>query len=1141
MTTLQDENFPYFIVAPDYRDSSAGVQVMHRLCHMLNERGRQAWMLNCSVNPEWNTPTISGRELMAYRQRGGVFITIYPEVVSGNVHQAPVVVRYMLNREGVINGNSLDAHPDDIFFWFRPEFAEKTYQPRLLNLEFYDLELFKDDGREKNIDLLYLNRVPVSCIDFSTLPPGIEILSMQHPLTLQQLAEKLKCARTFYTFESSGTALLAILCGAPVVALSVKGYEKYALTEATLADNSAVGFCWDDRPETLHAMRQNLWQMREILLKRREQTDVQIETLVQLTQQAAKKHQQTIIGGRLENWLVSRHLAPLLRQKSIPQEAPRLLVAIFDDSAHPERLDMTLATLRAHPAALQIVIITQHAPLAGPCDSVSLEKWPSWLAEQATRQRFDWLHCLPAGSFYTAESWPGLARFIVTQKDSYVIFADELWLDDAGLPQPHFKPAFNWDLFSASPTLYLKRGLISCAALQQFLPAVSGYPLALEAQIAAHVYMHYGEQAIRHFTDVLCMLPAVSTGEVEWQQTQCALEKIVQLQGYPAACIVAPHPDQPMQILYGHDHLPLVSLIILAGNSLPQLERCVTRFLQFNNWPEVELLVVNHQHDDMELNRWLDGLASIDPLRIRVMQITLDWQPIKLRNIAAQQARGEFLLFVEAHIIFIHDDWLTRLMNHGLRAKVGLVGPKLIDTEQQILSAGLIAGYRGVAEHIGQGERWDSFAMKGYLQSDRLQRLLDGQCLLIRTACWQTLDGLDETFHELVMAELDFALKANQAGFETIWTPHSVVASDERPRGINPFSADAQSLIHRWGRELICDPGYHPYFSLDGALFSIDEALKQKWLTQAQVPLVVFIHSEKPQPYSGRLLSLLQEMASRQLIALLTYEGLPLSAVLVRLQPDLLIIAQDAANGKGDKIEALLNLADIPVYLLPEASLQSPLIASLMAAKVCHRWLVFSEEQKRWLEKRKQCAVTIPALVATPDCPPTVAPRSKRLRAFIDTREMSGEDARFFHQIVATTSSFIDWIVWGAVPEGWMPFICSSHRAGTCTISLHDLDRLQLNIAVLFRLNSEENRFKDDYLLLQLQAAGIPALCSDIKSLTHRWHAHRVRNKEHAWIAALHALHLSPCLPPVALPDETSQLSTLTLSSFWQCLGLTLP
>lgn len=1135
MTSIQDENFPYFIIAPDYRESSAGVQVMHRLCHLLNESGRQAWMVNCTVNPAWNTPAVTGKELREYRQRGGLFTVIYPEVMTGNVHQAPVVVRYMLNKEGVLNGNAIEAGPDDLFYWFRPEFADKYANPQLLNIEFYDLDLFQDDQPDKTCDILYLNRIPTSAVDFSALPPGIEILSMKNPLTLADLAAKLKTARTFYTFESSGTALLAILCGSPVVALTAAGYEKYALTEATLAENGAVGICWDDQPATLEATRQNLWKMRDTLLARRQQTERQIQHLVDATQQQLRQHQQTLLQGRLENWLVQRTLTPSLREKLAVVNPPHILVGVFDNPDQPDHLSLTLDTLAQRPAFVQVVVITARE-LALPPDLMAIEDdhWPNWLKTAS----FDWLHCIPAGSFYSAESWPVLAHFLDAQVDTDAVYADELWLNAAGEAVPHLKPHWDEDLFRASPACYLKRCLLARSAVQRGLEEALRYPQALEIALMQLIALRAAAGTIHHFTDPLLILPEPQLSEAEHADAVRVLEQSLVRMGYPAA-MVQSQPGQPLQVLYGHDTLPLVSLILLAGSSLTQLERAITRLLQHNNWPNYELLVVNHQHDDSTLNSWLAGLATIDPTQIRVIEVASDWQPIALRNIAAAQARGEFLCFIEPQLIFLVDNWLAALMNHAQRPRVALVGPKLIDTEQHILSAGMIAGYRGLAGHIGEGERWDSSARAGYLQSDRQVRLLNGQCLLIRQACWQQLGGLDERYHDLAVAEIDFALKVGQSGHTAIWTPYSVVALEGSARGLNGSSAEALNLQQRWGRELLHDPCYHRNFSIYGELFSVDESLKQTWtaLTQVKIPRVAFVHGDKHRPYSTRLLNILNLMAQQQQIALVTYDTLPVWVV-ARLQPEVLIVAAEVAERQPEHVARVAALSGCQCYCLPEATLSQQSAISLLQANWLNGWLVWSDELQQWLKKRKQATFMLPSLVAMPDVCSTAAPRAARLRLLCDTQELSDADVRFFAHVVQETASFIDWVIRGEVPASWLPAVSEVHRAVPGPVAVDVLSALNVNGAVLFRLNLDENRFKDDLTLLHYQAARLPVLCSDMSSLTRRGSATPVRNKENVWITALRDWHQLASLPAVAAVDAAHQQTEATLAAFWQQAGL---
>ena len=64
---------------------------MHKLCHLLNEAGEEAYVTAKVTNPEWNTPVYdeSGFDIENT-------IVIYPECIPDNLLEAKYVVRWLL-------------------------------------------------------------------------------------------------------------------------------------------------------------------------------------------------------------------------------------------------------------------------------------------------------------------------------------------------------------------------------------------------------------------------------------------------------------------------------------------------------------------------------------------------------------------------------------------------------------------------------------------------------------------------------------------------------------------------------------------------------------------------------------------------------------------------------------------------------------------------------------------------------------------------------------------------------------------------------------------------------------------------------------------------------------------------------------
>ncbi|MDR0528338.1 MAG: hypothetical protein LBG69_01820 [Zoogloeaceae bacterium] len=289
-------NAPYYIFAYDWQDKSEGVRALHHLCSALNESGEEAWLSFVeTVNPKLNTPILQLDVCARHEEEGRHAIAVYPEVVLDNVMDAPVVAHWILNKEGRIAGKHINADPEDLFFYYSPMFFpdETDSRPRdLLNTacRHHDLELFSPDPkRTRTHPLLYINRIPESEIDFSALPPDVEVLSNLLPLPLPELAEKLRGATLLYTYEFSGTCTLAMLCGCPVIAREHPRYPQLGFTADTLRAYPQKQFAYalSDTPEAIAEARARLPGIADNLRADEPRFQAQLTRFIQKTQDAA--------------------------------------------------------------------------------------------------------------------------------------------------------------------------------------------------------------------------------------------------------------------------------------------------------------------------------------------------------------------------------------------------------------------------------------------------------------------------------------------------------------------------------------------------------------------------------------------------------------------------------------------------------------------------------------------------------------------------------------------------------------------------------------------------------------------------------------------------------------------------------------
>ncbi|MGD8105701.1 glycosyltransferase family 2 protein [Pantoea sp. FN0302] len=1113
---MQSLTFPYLIMAPDYRESSQGIQVMHQLGHMINQQGGKAWMVGCTVNPQWNTPRLDEESWHAIIHSGQPYIAVYPEVTSGNPLSAPVCVRYMLNREGVIMKNRLEEGPDDLFFWYRKEFAEKAVNPDILRIESFDLDLFCDDNPDKDRDLLYLNRVPESAVDFSLLPPGIQILSMRNPLSLQELAAVLKRTRVLYSYESSGTCALAILCGSPVVALTAPGYEQYAITPDTLKDNGGAGFSWDPSPEAIAGVRRDLYKVRDYFLSQRAESDRQLQHFLHQTQRQAQKVADERQQRSLPVWLMQRTLTPGERERLElqPVAGRRLLIVIHQDNETVDAVSKTLETLLPQLRQLtgsRVLLVSDSAlPLSDDplVQQSTASAWMAMVAELSQQQAFDWLQSVPAGTQYSAQGLLLASDALGSLDNLAIVYADEMLLLADGEMSPHFKPDFNLDLFLSAPRLYLQRAFFQRDALISTGGFDTGFPHSFELDAVLKMIAQYDIGAIGHLTETVTLVPAAACEFDASPEQQALLRGYLHQRGYLQGTVEG-QPGKPWRLQYDLQPAFSLSAILLAGDNLAQLQRCLTTFFEQTRWANYELLIVTQPQTPQDITLWLQQLAGGN-LPVRLINVTEDRSTLCI-NAAAAEAQGEYLLLLDANSVFVMSNWLNALASDALRPEVGCVAPQIINFEQQLLSAGYILGVNGLAFPVGYGERWGSGGHLSRLHSSTHCAALSSHCLLIRRSVWQHIGGFDPQFTLPLLAEIDFCLQVAQAGLLLVCTPYSLIASEATISGyparfLPQPSLELDGFYQRWLPALAQDATYHCAYSLTERLFAPDTQLTARWrpLRHYGIPYIVVIQDGAMDSYAQRLVETLHTLSQRGRFYFTLLTTAPSAPELLRLQADCIVLSGEVNEATRRTIAQVKASHGVRVAYLADSRMMARSLKPLLQQEFIDSWLVYSRAQADWFNKRHKKAVILPnVLTAQWQDKSSGKANGATRRVLCATCLLTEKERQLIAPAIAQSAAVFDWIILGDCPTDWLPFVRETHRCSDGARMMAQLAGLSVEFAVLPRSNGDENRFKDSFILLQLASLGIPALCSDVPSLASELPTWRVKNSVEAWRLAL--------------------------------------
>ena len=93
-------------------------------------------------------------------------------------------------------------------------------------------------------------------------------------------------------------------------------------------------------------------------------------------------------------------------------------------------------------------------------------------------------------------------------------------------------------------------------------------------------------------------------------------------------------------------------------------------------------------------------------------------------------------------------------------------------------------------------------------------------CMLVARPCFEALDGFDEKAFAIAYNDIDFCIRARDAGYRTVWTPfarlvhHESISrgSDEQGENNVRFLAEMARLQERHGTRTLLDDAFSPFY-----------------------------------------------------------------------------------------------------------------------------------------------------------------------------------------------------------------------------------------------------------------------------------------------------------------------------------------
>lgn len=188
----------FIVYAPEFSENSGGIIALYKLNSVLNSLGHESFICRFGDFVETNSKDI----------------VIYPEIINGNPLMAKNVVRWVLNKVGVIGGSEDTWSKKDKVFYYSKQFCAEKDQCNLLFCFDSKADFFHSDNVAKdlnNVVLFYKGNKYSS--DMSRHPKNSIILDMYiHDMSM--VKSILSRAKNFFTYDTDTYySVIAALCG----------------------------------------------------------------------------------------------------------------------------------------------------------------------------------------------------------------------------------------------------------------------------------------------------------------------------------------------------------------------------------------------------------------------------------------------------------------------------------------------------------------------------------------------------------------------------------------------------------------------------------------------------------------------------------------------------------------------------------------------------------------------------------------------------------------------------------------------------------------------------------------------------------------------------------------------------------------
>lgn len=857
-------------------------------------------------------------------------------------------------------------------------------------------------------------------------------------------------------------------------------------------------------------------------------------------------------------WLVARNTAAFAHPDWVAERIrqwpliPKLALGMILPAGGEANLVLTLRSLGSQIAGDWLLHIVAEAPPPVALDAEPRIAWhvaegapAAELTRVLAASAADFAALIDAGDQLAPHALFAVADAFFHHPEWQALYTDEARIDHQGvLTSPHFKPDFNIDLMRSLPyvgaLVAVRRELF--AAMGGFDPAWDGTE---EFDLALRLAERLGPDGFGHVADALYYRLVNSGRSRRSAEAICAdMPKIVQAHldrlGI-AAMAEQGVPAHTCRVRYRHGGPdPLVSIIVPTKNQLAMLKRCVESVLGQTAYENYELIIVDNGSDEPDARTYLqaieDKFAEIGS-RIRVQRQPGPFNFSALNNRAVHElARGEYICLLNNDAAPLDAAWLGEMMELARRPEVGVVGAKLTYPDGRIQHGGVIlgVGYGAPADHPYNGEPGNAIGYWGRMLVPQDFSAVTAACCVTRKTVWDELGGFDETDFAVCYNDVDYCLRAREAGYLVVWTPYARLLHDTsvsqranvEQKAVEErnarFAREKLAMFRKWMPRIAYDPAYNRNLSSFGTGFAVEVEGAPTWDPDFRPRERVLVYcADREGCGEYRIIAPSRALSKSGLVHTFETMRLMTPPEVARIAPDSIVFQRQLEPGQIEVIQwvketskalRVFELDDL-ITNLPPKSAHRPNIAADIGERIkqalvlCDRFVCSTEPMASAYGKLCGETMVVPnRLEKARWLGLTPGRRDGKPRVGWAGAIGHMGDLAIIAPVVEATAKDIDWVFLGMCPDGLKRHVAEFHP----WIELHDyaakLASLDLDLAVAPLEYHPFNEAKSNLRLLEYGVLGYPVLCTDILPYQGGLPVVRTRNKPRDWSRAIRDL-----------------------------------